>query len=49
MNDIDYLGICFFIYAVFDLISFCKQSDRISKLEWELRELKKRKDGAGNE
>ena len=49
MSESAWLFILCAIYSIFDTISFCKQSDRISKLEWELREIKERKDGADNE
>lgn len=46
MTEVDYLAVGFLIYSLLDVVSFCRQNERISKLEWELRELKTKKDGA---
>ena len=42
MSDVEYLVIGFVIYSLLDVVSYCKQSERISKLEWKLREIEKK-------
>lgn len=42
MSDVEYLFIGFVIYAFLDVVVFCKQNNRISNLEWKLREIEKK-------
>lgn len=39
MSEVGYLVIGFVVYSLLDVVSYCKQNDRISKLEWRLREI----------